>query len=132
MKTNTYSNETRNSNMHLVSKYAHTLFEIQCETDINDEFCLEMETILDDSETVFAEINRLTLTLFTIEYVQAAEKLNKKLNKRQPIIVSENIISNILQNDSNLKKYEDNIKIRRKELENLILNFGNTLKELAI
>lgn len=118
--------------MHLVSKYAHILFEIKCETDINDAFCHEMENILDDSKTIFAEINRLTLTLFTIEYVQAAERLNKKLNKRQPIIVSKNIISNILQNDSNLKKYEDNIKIRRNELENLILDFGNTLKELAI
>lgn len=132
MKTNTYLNETRNSNMHLVSKYAHILFEIKCGTGITDTFCHEMENILDDNETIFVEINRLTLTLFTIEYVQVAERLNKKLNKRQPIIVSENILSNILQNESNLKKYEDNIKIRRNELENLILDFGNTLKELAI
>ncbi|TKA00028.1 hypothetical protein FA950_29075 [Bacillus thuringiensis] len=73
-----------------------------------------METILDDSETVFAEINQLTFTLFTIEYVQVAEKLNKKLNKRQPIIVSENIISNILQNGSNLKKYQNKTKRIRK------------------
>ncbi|HDR6289303.1 TPA: hypothetical protein QCU33_005441 [Bacillus cereus] len=132
MKTKIYSNETWNSNMHLVSKYANILFEIKCETDINDSFCHEIENILDDRKTTFTKINRLTLTVFTMEYVQAAERLNKKSSKRHPIIVSESIISSILQNDSNLRKYEDNIKIRRKELENLILDFGNILQKLAI
>ncbi|KAA0781262.1 hypothetical protein DN393_30055 [Bacillus sp. BPN334] len=128
MKTNTYSNETRNSNMHLVSKYAHILFEIKCETDINDEFCHEMENILDDSETVFAEIKRLTLTVFAMEYIQVSRRLNQNPNKQQPIILNENIYSRILVNDTDLRKCEHKIKIRRKELERFILDFGNILK----
>ncbi|ADY24839.1 hypothetical protein BK722_12270 [Bacillus thuringiensis serovar finitimus] len=128
MNTNTYSNKTEYSNMHLVSKYAHILFEIKCETGITDAFCHEMETILDDSETTFAEIKRLTLTVFAMEYIQVSERLNQNLHKRQPIILNDSIYSSILVNETDLRKYECKIKIRRLELERFILDFENILK----
>ncbi|MFJ7557754.1 hypothetical protein ACIQXZ_28670 [Bacillus thuringiensis] len=132
MKTNTYSNEMGNLSMHLVSKYAHILFEIKCETDINDAFCHEMESILDDSGTIFTRVNRLTLNVFTEEYLRTIKRLDEKFNKPHSILASNNILSYIPENDYDLRKNEENIKIRREELENLILDFGNILKKLTI
>ncbi|MEK7019571.1 hypothetical protein [Bacillus sp. FSL R9-9410] len=140
MKTNIYSNEINNnekenSNMHLVSKYAHILFEIKCETDINDSFCHEMEISLDDCETFYTEINLLTLEVFIEAYEKSYKKLSRKLKKHLPITLSDsinNIISNIPERTSNLKEFEYTITIEREELEQFILNFDNILTKLSI
>lgn len=132
MKKNIYVNEAGNLNMHLVSKYAHILFEIKCETDINDAFCHEMENALDDSGSIFTKINRLTLNVFTEEYLRTIKRLEEKFSQPHSILTSDNILSCILENDCDLRKNGDIIKIRREELENLILDFGNILKKLTI
>ncbi|MED1641503.1 hypothetical protein P4V01_32150 [Bacillus thuringiensis] len=130
MKTNTYSNEMGNLNMHLVSKYAHILFEIKCETDINDSFCHEMEISLNDSGTFYTEVNLLTLTKFIKEYEKTSRKLSRKHNNYQPSV--SNIKSYIPEHIFNLREFEYTITIEREELEQFILSFGNILKKLSI
>ncbi|WP_433775171.1 hypothetical protein [Bacillus wiedmannii] len=113
--------------MHLVSKYANILFEIKCDTSINDTFCHEMEISLDDSESIYTEVNLLTLMVFIGEYENTSKKSNRKHKKYHPII--NNVKSYIPENISNLKELEYNITMEREELEQFIIHFGNTLKK---
>lgn len=131
MKKNTCQNEKGHSNMYIVSKYAQILFEIKCETDIKDELCHEMEFSLCDEESFFTQVNRLTLNVFTWEYLRTIEKLDKRFNKRHPILVSHNILNYMPEDKYDLRENEYNIKIEREELETLILELERNLRKLA-
>ncbi|HFJ9427766.1 hypothetical protein LKL95_23960 [Bacillus cereus] len=117
--------------MYIVSKYAQTLFEIKCATDIEDNFCHEMEFSLCDEESFFTQVNRLTLNVFTWEYLRTIERLDNKFNKQYPILVSHNILNYIPEDEYDLRENEYNIKIEREELETLILELERNLRKLA-
>ncbi|MDA2535772.1 hypothetical protein P4I85_22685 [Bacillus cereus] len=124
--------EFENINMHLVSKFAHIIFEIKCETDISDDCCHEMENVLDDTKTIFVEINHFTLVSFVIEYKNAYKRLNNNQTKQQKSLLTPGIAKYITTKTSNLRELGHNIIIEREDLEQFILNFEYILKKLSI
>lgn len=122
--------------LNLVSLYAADLYEIKCETEIEDADCQEFEYALDYRKSSTVKIPLLTLVKFVKEYEMTVKSLQNFNNAKLYDCIGQSIAYILKQytpvnwGNVDLKIYLKKIDVDRHELEMLIEDFANTLRKL--
>ncbi|MGI8282235.1 hypothetical protein [Bacillus mycoides] len=121
--------------LHLVSLYAEDLYEIKCETGIEDADCQEVENALDYTKDSTVKICLITLIKFVKEYEMTVAKSQNFNNEMLYACVGQSIAYIMKQytlvkwDNVDLRIYLKEIDVDRQELEMLIEDFANILRE---
>ncbi|MGN4768674.1 hypothetical protein [Bacillus thuringiensis] len=120
--------------LNLVSLYAADLYEIKCETEIEDADCQEIEYALDYTEDSTVKICLLNLVKLVKEYEMTVENSQYFNNVMLNAYIGQSIAYIMKQytpvnwDNVDLRIYFKHIDVDRHELAILIEDFANILR----